>query len=83
MPNALVRISTDLVNDLRGLRFGRPVTHVYTPLEYAAASYRCYAERYAQTGPREVLLVGMNPGPWGRAQTGIPFGEVAAVRDKH
>jgi single-strand selective monofunctional uracil DNA glycosylase len=23
----------------------------------------------------------MNPGPWGMAQTGVPFGEVAAVRD--
>ncbi|MEM6506380.1 MAG: uracil-DNA glycosylase family protein [Planctomycetota bacterium] len=28
-----------------------------------------------------VLFLGMNPGPWGMAQTGIPFGEVAAVRD--
>ena len=23
----------------------------------------------------------MNPGPWGMAQTGVPFGEIAAVRD--
>ena len=28
-----------------------------------------------------VLLLGMNPGPWGMAQTGVPFGQVAAVRD--
>ena len=33
------------------------------------------------TGPRRVLFLGMNPGPWGMAQTGVPFGEVAAVRD--
>src|SRR5690606_19431577 len=32
-------------------------------------------------GPKEVVLVGMNPGPFGMAQTGVPFGEVAAVRD--
>ncbi len=23
----------------------------------------------------------MNPGPWGMVQSGVPFGEVAAVRD--
>jgi len=28
-----------------------------------------------------VFFLGMNPGPWGMAQTGIPFGEVGMVRD--
>jgi single-strand selective monofunctional uracil DNA glycosylase len=28
-----------------------------------------------------VLFLGMNPGPFGMAQTGVAFGEVAAVRD--
>jgi len=23
----------------------------------------------------------MNPGPWGMAQTGVPFGEINAVKD--
>lgn len=36
--------------------------------------------KYAKIGVR-VILVGMNPGPWGMAQTGVPFGEVSAVRD--
>ena len=27
------------------------------------------------------MLVGMNPGPWGMAQTGVPFGTVSFVRD--
>jgi single-strand selective monofunctional uracil DNA glycosylase len=27
----------------------------------------------------EVVFLGMNPGPWGMAQTGIPFGELHAV----
>jgi single-strand selective monofunctional uracil DNA glycosylase len=27
------------------------------------------------------VLLGMNPGPFGMMQTGVPFGEVAAVRD--
>lgn len=70
----------DLLEDLRPLRFGPPVTHVYNPLEYARKAYDHYLQRYAQS-PREVVLVGMNPGPWGMAQTGVPFGEVMAVRD--
>lgn len=76
----LVRITADLVADLRPLRFGPPVSHVYNPLEYAGRPYRKYLRLYGGR-PKEVLLVGMNPGPWGMAQTGIPFGEVKAVRD--
>lgn len=69
-----------LVQDLRPLRFGPPVTHVYNPLEYARAPYADYLRKYGQ-GTREVVLLGMNPGPYGMAQTGVPFGEVAHVRD--
>ena len=32
-------------------------------------------------GPKRVVLLGMNPGPFGMMQTGVPFGEIAAVRD--
>ena len=76
----LSRITAALLEDLRSLRFGPPVTHVYNPLEYAARPYQEYLKRCGGR-PREVILVGMNPGPWGMAQTGIPFGEVRAVRD--
>lgn len=69
-----------LVESLRPLRFGPPVTHVYNPLEYAREPWDTYIARYGQ-GLREVLLVGMNPGPFGMAQTGVPFGEVSIVRD--
>jgi single-strand selective monofunctional uracil DNA glycosylase len=62
------------------LRFTAPVTHVYNPLRYAWAMNLRYLRRYGD-GPKRVLLLGMNPGPWGMAQTGVPFGEVAAVRD--
>jgi single-strand selective monofunctional uracil DNA glycosylase len=30
---------------------------------------------------KRMLFVGMNPGPFGMAQTGVPFGDVAIVRD--
>lgn len=82
MPNLLTidYITDQLIVDLKPLKFGLPVTHVYNPLLYSRASYDEYFQRYAR-GTKEVLLVGMNPGPFGMAQTGVPFGEVAAVRD--
>ncbi len=76
----LARITDDLVADLDGLSFGPPVTHVYNPLVYARAPWDLYCARYGR-GSRQVLLLGMNPGPFGMAQTGVPFGEVAHARD--
>lgn len=69
-----------LHRDLLPLRFAAPVTHVYDPLGYAAEAHRAYVRRYAGTRKRVVFL-GMNPGPFGMAQTGVPFGEVGLVRD--
>jgi len=73
-------ISRALCGEVETLHFSPPVTHVYNPLIYAKRSFRQYIQRYGK-GPRPVLLLGMNPGPWGMAQTGVPFGEVTAVRD--
>lgn len=73
-------IIDDLLDDLRPLRFSPPISHVYNPLEYARAPYAQYFSRYAGR-PKEVVLLGMNPGPWGMAQTGVPFGEVSAVKE--
>ncbi len=77
---SLKTITDDLIADLDGLAFGPPVTHVYNPLVYARAPWDAYCERYGQ-GRREVVLIGMNPGPYGMAQCGVPFGEIAHVRD--
>lgn len=74
------RVVDRLVEDLRRLRFADPVTHVYNPLEYARAAWDAYVDRYGR-GSREVILLGMNPGPWGMVQTGVPFGDVKMVRD--
>lgn len=62
------------------LRFGPPVAYVYSPLDYAWPVARAYTERWGR-GPKECLFLGMNPGPFGMGQTGVPFGEIAAVRD--
>jgi len=77
---SLLPIADEMTARLRRLRFARPVEYVYCPLEYARETYGDYATRYG-TGGKEVVLVGMNPGPWGMAQTGVPFGEVSIVRD--
>ena len=53
---------------------------MYDPLDYAAAGHRAYVRRFA-TGRKKVVFLGMNPGPFGMAQTGVPFGEIARVRD--
>ncbi|MCA9320575.1 MAG: single-stranded DNA-binding protein [Planctomycetes bacterium] len=73
-------IVDQLVGGVSRLSFGEPVTHVYNPLEYARVPFDRYLSRWGK-GRKEVLLLGMNPGPWGMAQTGIPFGEVALARD--
>ncbi|XP_029947801.1 single-strand selective monofunctional uracil DNA glycosylase [Salarias fasciatus] len=65
---------------LRRLSFGQPVCYIYNPLEYAWDTHRCYVEKYCQPGKR-FLFLGMNPGPFGMAQTGVPFGEVKSVVD--
>ena len=80
----LVPIARRLSRAVNRLDFGPPVTHVYNPLVYARTPSEAYLERYGRVpagGSREVLMLGMNPGPWGMAQTGVPFGEVAAARD--
>lgn len=79
----LLRIADELSRVLGRLRFGPPITHVYNPLVYARPSFALYLEHYAelfQSGAREAVLLGMNPGPFGMTQTGVPFGEVASVR---
>ena len=61
-------ITDDLLADLAGLAFAAPVTHVYNPLVYARAPWDVYCDRFGRGRP-EALLVGMNPGPFGMAQT--------------
>ncbi len=76
----LVSAAHELSDTVGGMRFSAPVSHVYNPLDYAGAVHDAYIARYA-TGPRRVVFLGMNPGPFGMTQTGVPFGEIAAVRD--
>lgn len=76
----LLSAADRLCERLAPLRFAEPVTHVYNPLVHARASYAAYVTRFGDS-PKRVLFLGMNPGPWGMVQTGVPFGEVPSVRD--
>lgn len=78
--NELLAAARELSQALGRLAFAPPVAHVYNPHDYAWAPYEAYVTRFA-TGARRLVFLGMNPGPFGMMQTGVPFGEVAAVRD--
>jgi single-strand selective monofunctional uracil DNA glycosylase len=71
-------IARRLSRNLRVERVGASVACTYDPLDYA---WTAHAAFLAQARPRpRALLLGMNPGPFGMVQTGVPFGEVEAVR---
>ncbi|MEM7144979.1 MAG: uracil-DNA glycosylase family protein [Verrucomicrobiota bacterium] len=76
----LIRAATDLRDAIASLTFSPPVTHVYNPLDYAWKAHQRYLTQYANS-TKKVVMLGMNPGPWGMSQTGVPFGEIPAVRD--
>jgi single-strand selective monofunctional uracil DNA glycosylase len=78
--SALVEISRRLAGEIDALEFALPVACVYNPLDYAREPHERYLERYGKA-PKEIVLVGMNPGPFGMMQTGVPFGEVTLVRE--
>ncbi|XP_056418778.1 single-strand selective monofunctional uracil DNA glycosylase isoform X4 [Hyla sarda] len=78
--NGFLQVELELNLKLGNLRFQDPVKYVYNPLLYAWDPHENYVRTYCQSR-KEVLFLGMNPGPFGMAQTGVPFGEVKHVRD--
>jgi single-strand selective monofunctional uracil DNA glycosylase len=76
----LNRAARILSQRLDPIHFGKPVTHIYNPLRHAARGYRQYLRRFGDS-PKRVVFLGMNPGPYGMTQTGVPFGEISRVRD--
>jgi single-strand selective monofunctional uracil DNA glycosylase len=77
---AAIAAAQKLSKGVDALDFTEPTTHVYNPLDYAWAGHRSYLEQHASS-KKKVVFIGMNPGPFGMAQTGVPFGEIALVRD--
>jgi len=75
-----IAIADRLRREVDRLTFSQPITHVYNPLDYAWEAHKLYLTTYGNS-TKKVVLLGMNPGPFGMAQTGVPFGEIPAVRD--
>lgn len=74
----VIAAARELAADMEKLSFAAPVAYTYNPLTYAWAGHEAYIRKFAP-GKKKVLYLGMNPGPFGMAQTGVPFGEIAAV----
>jgi single-strand selective monofunctional uracil DNA glycosylase len=76
----LIAAARELSQKVGRLKFAAPTAHVYNPLDYAWAAHEKYLLKFGN-GKKSVIFLGMNPGPFGMVQTGIPFGEIAAVGD--
>ena len=76
----LISAARELSAAVGKMKFTDEITHIYNPLEYAWKAHESFIERFGR-GPKKIIFVGMNPGPWGMAQTGVPFGEITAVTD--
>ena len=75
----LIKLAKQLRKSLDQLQFSSPVNWVYNPLQYAWPAHKMYLQKFARPKTR-VFFLGMNPGPWGMAQTGVPFGEIDSVK---
>jgi len=76
----LIAAARALRDAVDSLAFSSPVTHTLNPLDYAWAPHEQYLRKFSD-GKKRVIFLGMNPGPFGMVQVGVPFGEVNAVRD--
>ena len=78
--DALISAARQLSTDVEKLRFAPPISHIYNPLDYAWAPHELYLRRFGK-GRKKIIFLGMNPGPFGMVQCGVPFGEINAARD--
>ncbi|XP_068715659.1 single-strand selective monofunctional uracil DNA glycosylase-like [Montipora capricornis] len=76
----LIKLEQELCSSLSLLSFSSPVTHVYNPLIYAKETHQNFVRKYCKVG-HKVLFLGMNPGPFGMAQNGVPFGDTKHVKE--
>ena len=62
--------------------FPRPrgVAFAYHPLRYAWDAHAAYLARYGEGRPGRAVFIGMNPGPWGMTQSGVPLADPALAR---
>ncbi|XP_049809800.1 single-strand selective monofunctional uracil DNA glycosylase isoform X3 [Schistocerca nitens] len=80
VPEKLLSIHQELANRLSELPFSAPIEYIYNPVDYAFDVHAQFVNKFCHS-EKQILFLGMNPGPWGMSQTGVPFGEVTIVRD--
>lgn len=80
LPTRILSLEYSLTKSLQEIAFTAPVEFVYSPIEYAFSVHLNYLLKFCKYN-KKILFLGMNPGPWGMSQTGIPFGEVNTVAD--
>lgn len=73
-------IECDLNNELNELQFPKNITHIYNPIVYALNLHCQYIKKFLN-GKKKVMLIGMNPGPNGMVQNGVPFGNTNTVKN--
>ncbi|KAJ8670440.1 hypothetical protein QAD02_001699 [Eretmocerus hayati] len=78
--DTFLAIECALSQKLRYINFNFPVEHIYDPVVYAYHTHAIYVTKYCHSN-KKILFLGMNPGPWGMSQTGVPFGEVNIVKE--
>lgn len=76
----LLSLETEMVAKLAQLTFGPPITHVYNPLIYASETHGKFVRKFLKGSARKIIFLGMNPGPFGMVQSGVPFGECTIVK---
>ncbi|KAF7991960.1 hypothetical protein HCN44_010761 [Aphidius gifuensis] len=80
IPNNLLNIELNLSINLDKLNYNNPIDYIYCPIIYAKTVHFNYLNKYCRD-KKNIMILGMNPGPWGMSQTGVPFGEINIVID--
>lgn len=81
VPEDLLTLDKQTIKKMDVLKFDKKkVQYVYNPVDYAYAGYSRYVRKYLKSS-KKILFVGLNPGPYGMCQTGIPFGDVSTVKE--
>ena len=78
--DAAARLRDDVESYADDLVEQNLVDCIYNPLVYAWQPHLAYLKKAAK-GKAKTLLLGMNPGPHGMGQMGIPFAATAMVRE--
>ena len=69
---AFLSIERKQADELLALDNPSPIVFVYNPLSYAAEIHKMFIKKFCNSH-KDVLFLGMNPGPWGMCQTGVGF----------